>query len=110
MHTDELITENSTHRIVIDSVDYDGQPAIPATFIWDLHDPIDDTPLTTNNSEPPASSVTVVIAAQYNEIRHGRPYERRVLTVRTTFGANQEPLNDQHAYLIKNLLYVPPTP
>ena len=72
------------------------------SFTWDLHDTIDGTPFSINNTESPGSSVLVMISYVLNDIRHDRPYERRVVTVTETFGDGEQ-LVGEHFYLIKNL-------
>lgn len=105
MHTDSVCNENSTHRLIVESFGYDGQPEAPLTFTWSLHDVVDGAPLSVDNSESPASSVTIIIAHALNQILHDAPYEKRVVTVTTTFGAGEQ-LVDQHPYLVRNL-YIP---
>ena len=81
-----VVNENSTCWLTIQSFDREGDAEVPVSFTWDLHDTIDGTPLSTNNSEAPGSSTVVMITYTLNDIRHDRPYERRVVTVTKTFG------------------------
>ena len=100
-----VVNENSTCWLTIQSFDREGDAEVPVSFTWDLHDTIDGTPLSTNNSEAPGSSTVVMITYTLNDIRHDRPYERRVVTVTETFGDGEQ-LVGEHYYLIKNL-YIP---
>ena len=99
---ENVVNENSTCWLTILSYDREGDAEVPVSFTWDLHDTIDGTPLSTNNSESPGSSVLVKITYELNDIRHARPYERRVVTVTETFGDGEQ-LVGEHYYFIKNL-------
>ena len=97
-----VVNENSTCWLTVASFDRTGAAEAPFTFTWDLHDGIDGTPLTTGNTETPSPSVTLIIAAQYNQIRHGRPFEQRIVTVTEGFGPGEQCVGE-HFYLVKNL-------
>ena len=98
-----VVDENSTHWVTVTSYDRDSVLEVPTTFTWDLHDAVDGTALSIGNVETADDTVTITIAHEYNQIRHDWPYEKRVITVTTTFGGDEQ-LVRQHFYLVKNLM------
>lgn len=99
----DIVNEKSTAYVTVAFSDKAGAPAIPATVTYSTKCKTTGTAIKTNVAVAPAASVEITLDALDNAIQTpANAAEDKLLTVRATYGVNDE-CNSDYTWRVKNL-------
>ena len=100
------INEGSSGDLTASFYNSAGQPDVPTTVTVQIQCLTNNQEIRAEQAVSPASSILIPITRTENRIiNQANQIERRRVTVRTTYGA-EDGLNDQYDYVVRNLSQV----
>ena len=103
----DVVKERTTAYLTVTFRDKAGTAVAPAAATYSVYDMTTGTEIRAATAISPAPSVEITLGATDNAIQNpGNARERRRVTVRATFGADDE-LNDEFEYYVQNLERAP---
>ena len=101
-----VINEGSSGDLTASFFDSAGQTDVPTTVTVQIQCLTNNEEIRAEQSVTPASSILITLTPTENRIiNQANQKERRRVTVKTTYGAN-DALNDHYDYLVHNLSQV----
>lgn len=103
----DVVKERTTAYLTVAFRDKAGAAAAPATVVYSVYDMTTGTEVRAETELTPAASIEIVLSAADNAIvGTGNARERRRVTVKATYAADDE-LHDQFEYYVQNLERAP---
>lgn len=103
----DVVNERTTSYLTVDFKDKTGSSAAPATITYSVYCMTNAQVLRADTAITPGTDVEITLNAADNAIINAASArERRRVTIKATYGANDE-LNDQYEYYVQNLERAP---
>ena len=100
------VNEKSSARLTVIPKDFADAPAAPVSATYRIDEPVTGTQIRADTALTPSTAMVIELKPSDNTLlAAGAAEERRVVTVKTTYGAD-DALNAQQEYVVKNLKFV----